>query len=258
MQLGHQDILTEQLTKDILNVKVDYERIISPDSFFLKCKEIFDKMWDHKKLYSRVLNMDWRSQIANACDSLYETADVRLTNTLTYQQFLIDHDMSFADYGDEELLDLAWAIWKKVTGWENVDFLSVADQQRSLINLMADLSSYTVQYIGSTDSTEGNYEIGCELLLDTDAWNTNGDTSLEDDKKEYILVTNNRVTSESSLETTLDGFSVEGNQIAEIESEIVCESELDLGSKLFTVDLDPEPSAFTIPGGMMLTMEPYE
>jgi len=198
MKLGHKDILTEDICKDILNVKVDFYRLISPDAFFNKCKEVFDGIWKHKKFYSALPQIFTSSRRYNAVEACYETGIAKFSKLNTYGDFLTKLDLDFADYSEDEALDLAWAIWSKATGWENVDWMSVGDIQRMLINVMKDLTSYTVQYIGSIDDAEGEFNLPYMMLLDGDFWYKDGETGLENDRTDLIIPNQMTVRSEHS------------------------------------------------------------
>lgn len=256
MNLGHKEILTEEVVKNILNVEVPYPKLVSPDGFFNKVKEVHDKIWSHKKLYLRINNLFTQSRVKNAVESLYETGIAKLTTTPTYQQFLSENDLSFSDYGQEELLDLAWSIWKKVTGWENINFISIGDQQRTLINLMSDLTSYTVQYIGSTENTEGDYSLEIPLLIDSDVYPGNGDTALESDNKQQLVQLGLKGLPEGQLEVVNKAQSIEGNFIHHIDATSVGSGAVINEQNLYDVELTPEPSAFIIRNHLTLRSDP--
>ncbi|QDJ96881.1 hypothetical protein PS2_0122 [Aeromonas phage PS2] len=252
MGLGDKDILTEDVAKDILKVTVEYSRIISPDVFFLKAKEIFDKQWDHRKLYSRVLNLFTHTRVKNAVESLYETGAVKLTNKTRYKDWLTRLELNFDDYSEDDCLELAWNIWKKVTGWENAAFMTIADQQKQLINLMKDLTSYTVQYIGST--TEGEVEGQIQLmdLVDSDIWSPNSETGLESDNKDQLVLDALKGTKEASLTAKEHRGSPEGNMVDHLEIESIGSGDIPINSYLKYVETEPDFSPFHLNVGLRL------
>lgn len=201
MQLGGKEILTEEICKDILKVNIDFPNLLSPDFFFQKSKEIADGMWSHKKLYSRINNMLLSSRYQNATEACYENGLAKITaqNVDNYDDFLTKLDLDFYTYSEEECLDLAWSIWSKVTGWEDNSYVSVGEQQRLLINLMKDLTSYTVQYIGSTETAEGQFNLPYMMLPDGDFWMPDGETSLESDDNKVWLSNSMTVKPQAEL-----------------------------------------------------------
>lgn len=185
MQLGSKQILTEQVCKDILKVHIDFPTLISPDTFFLKSQEIQRGIWAHKKLYSYFNNLFITAQRENAVSACYANGLAKIGEG-SYDDFLTKLDLDFSDYSEDECLSFAWSIWSKVTGWSDNEIVSVGEQQRLLINLMKDLTSYTVQYIGSTTTAEGQFNLPYIMLMDGDYRFPDGQTGLEYTSDEYI------------------------------------------------------------------------
>lgn len=256
MDLGISTILSEKLCKDIVNSNPPITRIISPDAFYGTCREIFDADWNQRKLVSVVMNGLWVAQVGNAVEACYETGIAEFSAGETYQQWLVKRDLTFGDYSKEEMLDLAWAIWKKVTGWENAEYITLGDQQRGLINLMKDLTSYTVQYIGSTDNSLGNYRLGFQPLMESDFYQRDGTdgTGLEMDL-EQLLPGIQHIVPEMLLETESKPFSVDGGFEGWPEMESIQYGCLPAGGMLYP-EPDPEPTVNPIMLCMGLTLKP--
>lgn len=258
MKLGHKDILTEEVCKDILNVHIDFPTLISPDGFFNKCKEVFDGIWYHKKLYSRLPSIYQASRRWNAVEACYETGIVKVDNTETYTQWLKDRDFQFEDYTQEECLDLAWTIWSKVTGWEFNSFISIAETQRGLINLMKELTSYTVQYVGSVISSAGEYNLPYMATMEGDYFpgDPEGETGLVEDMKDLLIPTHGAgIVEAESVSKELKGYIPDGNWGRIDASSIAC-AKIDLPMVLFKVDEVPEPSVNIIRMGITLREVP--
>lgn len=257
MELGIEPILSETLCKDIVNSNPPITRIISPDAFYGTCRTIFDADWDQRKLVSVVQNELWMAQVDNAVSACYETGLAQFTTEETYQDWLVKHDLTFGDYSDEEILDTAWGIWRKVTGWENAEYITLGDQQRGLINLMKDLTSYTVQYIGSTDSSLGHHRLNYHPSMESDFYQRNDPdpgTALENDM-EQILPGVRRIVPDISLETEHKSFSVDGGFRGWVEMYSIQSGCLPGGSELTPIE-DPEPSYNSVMLCMGMTMKP--
>ena len=252
MGLGDKDILTEDVAKDILKVTVEYSRIISPDVFFSKAKEVFDKQWEHRKLYSRVLNLFTHTRVKNAVEGLYETGAVYLTGEKRYRDWLNKLELNFDDYSEDDCLELAWTIWKKVTGWENAAFMTIAEQQKQLINLMRDLTSYTVQYIGSTTEGEVEGQIQLMEMIDSDTWLPGSITGLVSDNKDQLLLDGMKGSKEASLTAKDYRGSVEGNMIDHMEVLSIGSGDIPCNSYLKAIDETPVFSPFHLSVGLTL------
>lgn len=251
-QLGHKDILTEQICKDILNVKIDFPRIITPDGFFSKSKEVFDGMWEHKKLYSTPPNLFISAQRKNAVDACYDVGLAKLTDIETYEEWLDQMGLDFSSYSDEELLDLGWSIWIKVTGWENVNYMTIGDQQKSMINLMQSLTSYTVQYVGSTDTEEGNYNLPYMMLMDGDHWFADGKTSLINDKGDLNVPNLMTVRSDHHLNANQLTGSVNTPTQGTVESTLTATGNIYIPMSLTKIEMPPDISVNIMNNGMTL------
>ena len=186
-KLGRKEILYPEICQDIVRIHPDFPTLISPDAFYAKGFEVAECKWKHKKLYSAELNLFIASRRENACNAMYENGLAKLTDIVTYDDFLLTVDLELWDYTPDECLDLAWAIWEKATGWEFNNSISVGEQQRLLINLMKDLTSYTVQYIGSTETLAGQYNLPYMMLLDGDKYDKDGETGLEANNEGIII-----------------------------------------------------------------------
>lgn len=237
--LGGKEILTERVCKDILKVHIDFPNIITPDGFFAKCKEVQDGMWEHKKLYSYILNLFYATRRQNAVEACYANGLAKIGTWETYDDFLLTQDLDFSIYNEDECLDLAWAIWSKVTGWEFNDSLSVGEQQRLLINLMKDLTSYTVQYIGSTETLEGQYNLPYMLLMDGDFMLPDGETSLEHDNDLVFIPSAGTGIPEASLESNELLISMNGEEWGEIEAISIGHGKIYYGQNLYKIETDP-------------------
>lgn len=244
-KLGDPRILSDKLCKDIVKSNVVVTRVISPDAFYETSRDIFDAIWNQSKIVSSVMNMYWVAQTQNAVDACYESGLADFDTGVRYNDWLSDRDLYFADYGHEELLDLAWSIWQRVTGWENAQYITLADQQRTLINLMKDLTSYTVQYIGSTDSSLGNYQLGFQPLAETDYY-TGDDghsTGLEAENPDQILPVPDYGSPESQTHHESGTWSVEGNMFDHMEAESIGVGYGSADGELRMIeDNDPEPT----------------
>lgn len=251
-KLGHKEILTEEVCRDILLNRVDFPTLISPDGFFTKCKEVSDRLWDHKKLYARVLNLFHSSRRENAVEACYETGVAKIGTYTSYTQFLLKLDLDYYDYTPDECLDLAWAIWSKVTGWEFNDHISIGDQQRLLINLMKDLTSYTVQYIGSTETLAGQFNLPYMALADGDYYFADGETALESDNNLLHVPVHGKGIPEMSLEAKeLKGYIPDGNW-GRADPESIGYARIDMPMVLRPIESPPEVSVYRIMNTMTL------
>lgn len=250
--LGDKEILTEKVCKDIVNVKVDFPTLITPDGFFNKCVEVSNAMWQHKKLYSRILNLFSATRRKNAVEACYADGLAHFGTYQTYEQLLTKLDLDFYDYSEDECLDLAWSIWSKVTGWEFNDIQSIGEQQRQLINLMKDLTSYTVQYIGSTETLSGQFNLPYDMLLDGDYWLPDGETAVVHDNSLVFIPTHGHGIPEASLIAKELTGEIPGDNWGIIDATSIGCARIDLPMCLFVIEQPPQVSVNLICSAMTM------
>lgn len=154
LKMGPKEIIYKELCKTILDVPpTSISKIISPETFYLHSVEVKNGLWDHKKIYSEYLDIDTVAYRKNVCESLYERGVVRVGKYKEYADLLAEIELDVSEWSQAELIDLAWEIWSKTTGYAYFPNLSFAEIQSNLISLMKELSSYSIQFVG--DVTEG-------------------------------------------------------------------------------------------------------
>lgn len=151
LSLGGSRYLNRPLVNDIRRIAPTYTRIVSSEALLNLSKDIYWKMWEHKKLYSQFYDLNKRARVKNACDTMYESGYVKLTQYDDYKTLLEKYELQLEDYSSEELRNFAWDIFQQVTGWNLNSNPSLRNIQNDLINLMMDLSSYTIQIVKTMD-----------------------------------------------------------------------------------------------------------
>ena len=151
LSLGGDRYLNRPLVNDIRRIAPTYTRIVSSESLLKVSKDIYWKMWEHKKLYSQFYDLNKRARVRNACQTMYESGFTKLTEYTEYKTLLEKYELDFEDYNTEELRNFAWDIFQQVTGWNLNANPSLRSIQNDLINLMMDLSSYTIQIVKTMD-----------------------------------------------------------------------------------------------------------
>lgn len=199
---GSKPFTTEEWCKDVLKTYIPQIRIVSPSIFYQNSLDILNLKWDHQKMYSRWLSIGYYSRRKNAISAMYETGFMKLTDKKTYTEFLEQFEFDFTNYSKEDYFRLMWAIWKKMTGWDQFTHITIAQIQSGMIGLMKFLSSYSVQYVYQTVMEEGWYEGGIDLFTENPMLlspNTDGQSELETDTSRWLPV-HHRVVTDEELE----------------------------------------------------------
>lgn len=151
LSLGGNRYLNKPLVNDIRRLGMTYSRIVSSEGLLNVSKEVYWKMWEHKKLYSQFYDLNKRARVKNACETMYESGYIKLTDYTSYKDLLGKFELNLLDYTEEELRNFAWDIFQRVTGWNLNSNPSLRQIQSDLIDLMMDLSSYSIQIAKKMD-----------------------------------------------------------------------------------------------------------
>lgn len=158
LSYGQNEYLSRKLVEDVLELGIDFSTMISAESFYNQCVDVYRRMWDFKKVYSQFDGTYQHAQVRHAVNQMYVSGYMFLTDHKTYDEFLLSIDLDVRDYQADELLTLAWTIYQTATGWNAAEHVSLRETQTKLINLMAQLSSYTIQFVSSIDDGIGVIE----------------------------------------------------------------------------------------------------
>lgn len=181
--------ITDAVANSIREQFVDVVSVTSAEELLNISKEIYLAMWQHRKLYSSFGDTMKRATVKNAVKSMYETGEISLIDNHSYLNFLQKYALDFEEYSANELVDLAWVIFKTFTGWDLNNNPSLRSIQSDLVSLMMKLSSYTIQTVTTMDDGTDVYE----LLVD----NSIGDSA-------YLGLGHNQEADLSGVHVTIN------------------------------------------------------
>lgn len=140
-------------------------RVISIEDFHGLTKELFiaaNKQWSE---VSREEHLIIRGQKENAASRLWcmEMHHVGDFVGQTYSDWLTRRNLNLTDYSPEELQEIAKIVLAKATGTEFNDSISLKAIQRAMVDMLTDLSSYSIQ-IGASINTGPVLYAGCLMI----------------------------------------------------------------------------------------------
>jgi len=159
---------------DIRALWVPRQIFVSPEFLMEQSEEIYEIMWKHTKLYAQFYDLNKRARVKNTTDAMYERGFVQLTTATTYEELIDRYELDFSDHSAEEAQYFAWEIFKRVTGWDTSSNPSLRVRQNALIDIMMQLSSYTIQTVREMDDGTGVTEIPNEIFVGDPRWTGNG------------------------------------------------------------------------------------
>ncbi|WP_228493065.1 hypothetical protein, partial [Pseudomonas aeruginosa] len=84
------------------------------------------------------------------------------------------------EYTPEEARNFAWEIFKRITGWDSNNNPSLRIKQSNLIDIMMQLSSYTIQVIKEIDDGTDLTELPSEIFIGDPRWIGKGNGTFGD------------------------------------------------------------------------------
>lgn len=166
MWFGPEEYITKKEAQDIRLHSYSYGTIINTDKLQEASSEVYAIMWQHKKMYSQFYQANKRARFKNACNSMYESGYAKLTDFETYDQLLNAYELNFDDYTSEEMSLFAYDIFVASTGFGMSQTGSLRSIQSDLIDLMKQLSSYTIQIIKTIEDGSVSNELVNEISID--------------------------------------------------------------------------------------------
>lgn len=131
-----------------------YQKAVSADAHWYGCRDIYT--WEQKwrTYYSNRYNHHAHGQIKNALAGMF--ANVRLqinTGSTTYDQFFTARTLDFTNMTTDNWISLYTSLVQEGTGSVNHQTPSVRDIQASMVKLMSQLSSYSIQLLAEINDT---------------------------------------------------------------------------------------------------------
>lgn len=128
---------------------------ISTDAFYDACLDIQTGIMAGRALYVAEEDLNVRAQMEIATQRCY--CDVLLSlnggSALTYDNWFQTKGYIWPNYSTDEWQDLANQLIQEATGIDLLNIRNLKDLQSSMLRLMAQLSSYSIQYIQSINTS---------------------------------------------------------------------------------------------------------
>lgn len=120
---------------------------VSVDAFLKVCQQIQERMLSHRDLYVYREDMLQYAEIKQMTDRFYADIPVDMDHGQLYSEWLRDRGLTFEGYPPAILDEIMMSILNQATGLELRTSQSLKDIQRAMLDIMSQLSSYSVHYI---------------------------------------------------------------------------------------------------------------
>lgn len=149
-----------QKVEEILNTRPLVSSKVSIESFFGMVDNIYKFSTQQWRDVSQTENMYRRAELQAMYTRLYRDGWVTFESTLTknkqpmlYSEWLSTQGLAPGDYTPEQWLQLAGDIFMAASGMLINDRLLMVNVQKAMIDIMKQLSSYSVQFLSNTNDT---------------------------------------------------------------------------------------------------------
>jgi len=227
IEIGGPDFIRPYVAADIQKLWIPTTSFVAPDYLIQYSTEVYRAMWNHKKLYSQFYDLNKRARVKNSCKLMYTSGIVKLTNYVDYDSLLKNYELDFTDYTAAEARNFSWDIFKRVTGWDTNQTPSTRVKQSDLIDIMSELSSYTIHIVKNINDGTDGVELVNETFIGDSRWVGLGNGSYGD-------FTNVMITQHSNMDT-IHALEVNTPIISNPDPVLVADSEMSI--KIITHDI---------------------
>lgn len=227
IEIGGPDFIRPYVAADIQKLWIPTTSFVAPDYLIQYSTEVYRAMWNHKKLYSQFYDLNKRARVKNSCKLMYTSGIVNLTNYEDYDSLLKNYELDFTDYTAAEARNFSWDIFKRVTGWDTNQTPSTRVKQSDLIDIMSELSSYTIHIVKNINDGTDGVELVNETFVGDSRWVGVGNGSYGD-------FTNVMITQHSNMDT-IHALEVNTPIISNPDPVLVASSEMTI--KIITHDI---------------------
>lgn len=229
---GPKDVLHHETVVGIRKQWIPTLKVISPDKFFEQSFDIHQAKWKAKKIYAQHDELYEHAYTKECVRRLYDHGLYWLHDKEefpTVDSWLENRELNLHKYTETDLIELSWDIFSKATGWDVKGIVSLRQIQSNLVSLMAELSSYTVQFIKDIDDGNNTAESTDVVHLGVTGDNkisNSGDYLLTPNLPVHIkahpkhgLVTSAKITDKRNHAETLD-IQMTGNLHGEVNIQL--------------------------------------
>lgn len=125
---------------------------VSTEAFYELCEEIHENMHLHRQMYQHREHLNERAHVQAMCDRFYCDRRIVLSELTTYRDWFNSKGLDFSNLSELECSIFAQNILATATGADLRSKISLGDIHKAMLDIMAQLSSYSLQYIQSINS----------------------------------------------------------------------------------------------------------
>lgn len=139
--------VSDAFIRAALKDNVDITTYVSVDAFLKVSEQIQKRMLLHRDLYVFREDLWTYAEMQLMCNRFYADIPVDMDHGQNYPNWLRERGLSFSNYTPAELDEIMLSVINQATGLKLRTSLTLQDIQKAMLNIMSQLSSYSVQFI---------------------------------------------------------------------------------------------------------------
>jgi len=141
------------LAVELLSLQPKIDTLISIDAFYILCTKIHKAAQMQRKITAKQEQSIQRAMVANMVSRIYSDCICTLVPTETlYGSWLNERNIDISDMAASELSTFYTTILTAATGVAEFANSSIGNIQKAMMNIMTQLSSYSVQFISTINN----------------------------------------------------------------------------------------------------------
>lgn len=147
-------LVSDYLIRTAIDEMPIIRKVVSTESFYLKCVEIRETQLAHRELYSLREHHRARGQMEAVCKHLFQSRKCLFADEgTTTSEFFRSRNWELEGWDPDTYLQLATAIFTEATGSDLFYSKSLAEIHAAMLRLFLQLSSYSIHAIQTINTT---------------------------------------------------------------------------------------------------------
>ena len=199
---GGIEFIHPKIAENVINEFVPVKRMISPEALIEYSYDVYQAMWNHKKIYAQFYDINMRARTKLICSDMYVSGVCELGKYELYDEIFDKYEIVKSDFSEGEAALFAWDIFKAMTGWDFYKHLSLRVKQSDLIELMLKMSSYTIHTVVNMDDGTDVTEVSSETFIGNSSMLGIPGTDMEPSLLGVRTSERSRVVSDNALDSS--------------------------------------------------------
>ncbi len=148
------DAVPDYFLDEALRDNPEITNVISPITFYELVQKIHARYGLHEDLYRYQEDMYTNGEVELMVGRFYHDHYIVPEQETSYTQWLSSRNLDFSLLNEDQFYTLAMEIYTKATGYVADDTQKLSEIHSAHVNMMAQLSTYSVQFVHNSNSNE--------------------------------------------------------------------------------------------------------